>query len=131
MENYDNNAGEELVSILRHQRYLYHQMKLLTEHHQQLADTDSPEIMLEITNGRRKLIEKLQELNYKLRPIKANWNNLSSQFTPEQKTQANEMAGEVRNLVRKINTAAESAADDHLLHQHEFESDECLVETCL
>jgi uncharacterized protein YeeX (DUF496 family) len=70
-----------------------------------LAETDSPELMLEIVNGKRKLAEKLREINNKLRPIRANWHRLLSQVEPKQMAQANEMAEQIKLIVAEIQAA--------------------------
>jgi uncharacterized coiled-coil DUF342 family protein len=103
---YNNNAGVELLFLLRQQRYLYHQLKMLTDRQQQSAEINSPELLLGVITGRRKLIEKLQELDNKLRPIKANWEELSSQIGPEYKVQAEKIANQVQEIIREILTAA-------------------------
>ena len=102
MENHSNNPGHELLSLLRQQRYLYHELRALTHRKLDLAETDSPELMLEIVNGKRKLAEKLREINDKLRPIRANWHRLLSQIEPRQMAQANEMAEQIKRIVAEI-----------------------------
>jgi len=107
MEKQDNNAGLELLSLLRQQRYLYHQLKLLTDRQQQLRQTDSPELLLEVIFGRRKLVEKLRQLNSKLRPIKANWQKLSVRIGPEYEAQAEKMANQVQGIISQISADAQ------------------------
>ncbi|MHC4062562.1 MAG: hypothetical protein ACYSR6_13315, partial [Planctomycetota bacterium] len=82
MKEYDRNAGLELLSLLRQQRYLYHQLRMLGDRQRRLAGSHSPQLLLEITSGRRKLVQKLRDLDCKLRPIKTNWPKLHRQISP-------------------------------------------------
>ena len=66
MKKHNTDIGVELLFLLRQQRYLYHQLKILTDRQQQLAGTTSPELLLGLISGRRKLVEKLRELESKL-----------------------------------------------------------------
>ncbi len=102
MKKLNGDVGVKLLFLLRQQRYLYHQLKILTDRGCQLAGANSPELLLEVITGRRKLIEKLRELDGKLRPIKANWQKLSDQIGPEHKVQAEEMANQVREIIGQI-----------------------------
>ncbi len=129
MENQNSKMGEELLSLLREERYLYHQFRILMERAQELAETDSPEMLLEVINGRRKLTEKLRELNGKLNPIKANWYKLLSQIEPEHKMRAEEMVCEVRRIIGKIQAIARPENNEYLPLQREMKADELLAET--
>ena len=129
MKNHNTNAGLELLFLLRQQRYLYHQLKILAERQQQLAGTDSPELLLEVINGRRKIVEKLWQLNDKLRPIRANWDKLSDQIEPEHKTKANEMSNEVRQIIGEIQASTTSANNHNLPLDQQWNFDELLAET--
>lgn len=102
MQEHNSEAGKQLLSLLRQQRYLYHQLRILTDRERQLAGTNSPELLLEVIFGRRKLVEKLRQLEGKLRPIKANWQKISSQIGPEHKAQAHEMANQVKEIIGDI-----------------------------
>jgi len=117
MENCNINAGQELFSLLRHQRYLYHELAILTARKQQLAKTNSPELMLEVINGRRKLVEKLHDVNSKLRPIRAKWFAHLSQIEPAQMKKANEMAEEVQRIVARISAANKGSTADSPLNK--------------
>lgn len=114
MKKHNSEAGVELLFLLRQQRYLYHQLKILTDRQHQLAGTNSPELLLEVIIGRRKLVEKLRELNDKLRPIKANWQKLSPQIQPEHKLQANKIANEVQEIIGQIVALAPSETPQNL-----------------
>lgn len=102
MDSHYTNAGHELLNLLRQQRYLYHELRLLTLRRQELTATNSPELMLEIISGRRKLTEKLREVNNKLRVVKTGWHKLLSQIEPKQMAQANEMAEQIQQIVAEI-----------------------------
>lgn len=114
MKKHNYNPGVELLFLLKQQRYLYHQLKDLTERQQQLAGTNSPELLLEILTGRRKLIEKIRQLDAKLRPVKSNWQKLSAQITPEYKTQAHKMANQVQKIIGQILAAAPARTTQNL-----------------
>lgn len=128
MEKHNTRVGLELLSLLRQQRYLYHQLKNLTDRQQQLAGANSPELLLEVTSGRRKLVEKLRELDNKLRPIKANWQKLSGQIQPEHKLQVREMANHVREIIGQISAVAPSQTAQNLPLNDNCRFDELFVE---
>lgn len=102
MAKQDANAGHELLSLLRQQRFLYHQLRILSQRQQELAGTNSPELLLEVITGRRKLVEKLRQVNSKLRPVTMNWPKVLGQIGPEDKDQANKIVGEVQEIIGQI-----------------------------
>jgi hypothetical protein len=114
MKKQNTDIGVELLFLLRQQRYLYHQLKILAERQQQLAGTNSPELLLEFFAGRRKLVEKLRELDDKLRPIKANWQKFSGRIGPDYKAQAHKMANQVQEIIGEILTTASSETAQYL-----------------
>ena len=128
MKNQNTNVGGELLFLLRQQRYLYHQLKLLTERQRKSAGTNSPEFLLEIISGRRKLVEKLHELNNKLRPIKANWQKLSSQIEPEHRIEAHEITNHVHSIIGQIMSAGPSEITQALPLEQDWKFDELLAE---
>ncbi len=128
MENPYTNAGHEFLNLLRQQRYLYHEMRLLTLRKQELTAANSPELMLEIITGRRKLTEKLSEVNNKLRIVKTNWHKLLSQIGPKQMSQANELAEQIKQLVTGIQTVKAKGATAQSTVQDEPKSDKFLTE---
>ena len=128
MKEQNNEAGAELLFLLRQQRCLYHQFKMLSDRQRQLAGTDSPEQLLEVVFGRRKLLEKLRELDGKLRPIKANWQRLSAQIGPEHKAQAYKMANQVKEIVGEILAFFPSETVENLLVKENCRFDEVFVE---
>ena len=123
----DTEAGVKLLSLLKHQRYLYHQLKLLSQRQYQLEGTKSSELILQIISGRRKLVEKLQELDSKLRPIRANWPSLSSKIGHEHKIQAHKMANQVKEIIGEILAVAPSSQNLPLSDSCKF--DELFVES--
>ncbi len=104
MEQHNTNAGYELLNLLRQQRYLYHELGLLTVRKQQMGQADSPELALEIINAKRKLVEKLRDVNGKLRPIRAKWQKLLQQIEPTQMAKANKVAEDVKQIVARISS---------------------------
>ena len=129
MENHDTNPGEELLFLLRQHRYLYHQLKLLTDKQLQLAKTDSPELLLEIVSGRHKLVEKLRQLNEKLRLIKANWNKLSEQIGPEYRMEAQKTANQVREIIDQILASVPSKTAPELSLCQDWKFDQLFAAT--
>ena len=115
--------------LLRQQRYLYHQLKILTERQRGLAGTNSPESLLEVISGRRKLVEKLRELNGKLRPIRTNWQKLSVQIEPEDKAQAYEIVNQVQEIIGQIVSVTPSEMTRNLPLDADWKFDELLAET--
>jgi len=129
MKKYNTNLGVELLFLLRQQRYLYHQLKILTDRQSQLAGANSPELVLEVVTGRRKLTEKLQELDNKLRPIKSNWQKLSSRIEPEYKAQAHKMASQVQEIIVAILAATPSETTRNLPLHQDWKFDELFAKT--
>ena len=129
MRNHNTNVGVELLFLLRQQRYLYHQLKILTKRQRELAGTNSPESLLEIISGRRKLVEKLRELNGKLRPIKTNWQKLSVQVEPADKAQAYKIVNQVQEIIGQIISVTPSEMTRNLPLDTDWKFDELLAET--
>jgi len=121
------NAGVELLFLLRQQHHLYHQLKILTDRQQELVGTGSPDL-LEIIIGRSKLIEKLRELDTKLRPIKANWQKLSRKIELEYKTQAEQIVNQVQEIIREISADAGSETAQNLVLNENCRFDEVFAE---
>jgi len=114
MKKHNTDIGAELLFLLRQQRYLYHQLKILTDRQQQSAGTNSPDLLLEFISGRRKLVEKLLELDNKLRPIKANWQKLSRRIGPEHKQLVHKTANQIQEIIREILTTDPSVMAQNL-----------------
>jgi len=128
MEKHNTDIGAELLFLLRQQRYLYHQLKILTDRQQQLVGTNSPELLLGLISGRRKLVEKLRELEDKLRPIKANWQKLSGRIGPEHKVQAYKTANQVQEIIGEILRAVPSETAQNLRLNENCRFDELFAE---
>ena len=121
------NAGVELLFLLRQQHYLYHQLKILTDRQQELVGTGSPDL-LKIIIGRSKLIEKLRELDTKLRPIKADWQKLSRKVGLEYKTQAEKIVNQVQEIIREISADVGSETAQNLVLNENCRFDEVFAE---
>jgi hypothetical protein len=128
MENPYTNAGLEFLNLLRQQRYLYHEMRLLTLRKQELTTENSPELILELISARRKLTEKLRDVNNKLRIVKTNWHKLLSQIGPQQMSQANELTEHIKQLVTDIQTAKTKGAAAQSTVQEGPKSDKFMTE---
>lgn len=128
MKEHNTNMGAELLSLLRQQRYLYHQLRILTDRQRQLVGTNSPELLLEFISGRRKLVEKLKQLDDKLRPIKTNWQKLSSQIEPEHKEQACEMINQVQEIIGQIQAVIPTEMARNLPLHQDWKFDEIFAE---
>jgi hypothetical protein len=128
MENHYTNAGHEFLNLLRQQRYLYHEMRLLTLRKQEPSVTNSPELMLELISARRKLTEKLRDVNNKLRIVKTNWHKLLSQIGPKQMSQANKLAEQIKQLVTDIQTVKAKGATAKSTVLEKPKSDKFLTE---
>jgi hypothetical protein len=105
----DQNVGLQLVFLLKQRRDLYYQLKGLMDKQMQLRDSASPELLLKILTGRRKLIEKLRELEEKLGLIKSNWTKISPQVGLEHKHQARLMLEQAEKITEQI--SMESSVD--------------------
>ncbi len=101
------DAGVELVALLKQQRCLYHQFKILAERQSQLDAMDAGELALQFIFGRRKLVQKLTQIAGKLRPIKANWERVADHIRPKQMSQVYEMAHEVDEIIDELESSAE------------------------
>ena len=102
MHNHKDDIGPELVFLLRQQRSLYHQLRAVAEKQRQVAGTGSPELLLKITSGRRKLIEKLREVETKLQLIKANWPTVCRRIGSHHKAEARTMQDEIQAILGQI-----------------------------
>jgi flagellar biosynthesis/type III secretory pathway chaperone len=102
MNKNNHNAGTQFVSLLKQRRNLYYQLKVLMDEQSQLVDSSSPELVLKILTGRRKLIEKLRQLEAKIGLIKSNWSKISSQVASEHKQQARLMLEQAEKIAKQI-----------------------------
>jgi predicted nucleic acid-binding Zn-ribbon protein len=127
-KGHETSIALQLLFLLRQQRYLYHQLKILTDRQNQLSETNSPEQMLEIINGRRKLIEKLRQTDGKLRPIKTNWTKLSRQIGPEHRKKAHELVSQIQELVAKISASCPSETFERFPPNETWEINEIFAE---
>jgi hypothetical protein len=100
----DRNVGLQLVFLLKQRRDLYHQLKGLTDKQRELVDTASPELLLKILTGRRKLIEKLRQAEGKLGLIRSNWSKIASQVGLEHKKEARLMLEQAESIAGQIFT---------------------------
>ncbi len=129
MKEHNSNAGAELLFILRQQRYLYHQLKDLTKRQQQLAGANLPELLLEVISGRRKLFEKLREVETKLRPIKTNWQRLQSRIEPEHREKAQKIANQVQEIIGEILTVDPDETSQNLPPDKDLKLNEHFAQT--
>ena len=106
MNKYNAKASMELLSLLKQQRYLYHQLKMLTEKQRRLTETNTPESAIEIIFGRRKLIEKIQESSNGLQTIRTNWEKISGQIDAEYKIQAGDLINQIQEIIKDIPPAS-------------------------
>lgn len=115
MKTENEKTGADVVFLLKQQRNLYHQLRDLAEKQCKMFWTSaSPEELVRILEGRRKLIEKLRQVNSKLKPIKANWHSISEKLELPQRVQAKELAMAISTLVldlKQISSGREQAKD--------------------
>jgi hypothetical protein len=129
MQGQNADIGGQLLFLLRQQRYLYHQVRDLTDRQRRLAGKSSPELLLELISGRRKLVEKIRQLDQKLRTIKTNWPKLSPQIQPEQRLQAHKMANQVQEIIGEIRAIAPSETAQALPLNNTCRLDELFAES--
>jgi len=98
----EDEFGLELLFLMKQQRNLYHQLRSLSEKQSQHSLTESPEIILQIITGRRKLIHKIREIEEKLSPIKSNWSNIREKIHAAHKAELREMANHIGESARDI-----------------------------
>jgi hypothetical protein len=120
MTKHEANAGADLLFLLRQQRYLYHQLKMLAARQQQLGATNSPESLLEVISGRRKLVEKLREVNGKLRLVKTSGPRVFERIGSGDRDRACRMASEVRDIIGEIRAMVPSETAINLPLEQEW-----------
>lgn len=128
MKEDDGKVGAEVVFLLRQQRNLYHQLKTLTDRQKQIVGTDSPELLVQIISGRRKLIAKLRQINEKLSLIKASWPKISIQIGVEHKNQARKIADEAKQILGQILKNSPPVVIENLKPNKAEQLDELFVE---
>ncbi len=127
MSKYNASVTTELLSLLRQQRYLYHQLKMLTEKQRRLTETNTPESAIEIIFGRRKLIEKIQESGNNLQTIRTNWEKISSQIDAEHKIQAGDLINQIQEIIKEIPPASMPGITQEQSLYQELAFDELMV----
>ena len=91
-------TGMELLLLLTQQRYLYHQLDILTNIERELVEMNSPEALPKAISRRFELMEKLARLNDKLRSAKTASQALARQPGPAYEAQTDEIAGRRREI---------------------------------
>jgi hypothetical protein len=102
MPKQNNNTASELLFLLRQKRYFFHQLKILSEKQHQIELSSSPEMMLDIVSGRRKLLEKISELETKLQPVKNNWVKLTDGIDQKQKLELEQTSKQIDQITEQI-----------------------------
>jgi hypothetical protein len=101
MEN--DKLGDDLLFLLKQQRTLYHQLKVLAAQQKEVFwQSNSPEELVRVLSGRRKLIEKLREVNSKLKSIKTNWPMIRDRMNFKERLEAHVLAGSVAQIVSEL-----------------------------
>lgn len=100
-----DKIGQEIAFLLRQKRNFYHQLKSLDKR-MDLELLDSPEELVRVLNGRRKLIEKLRLMNQKLKAVKANWKNIKNDIDHIGRMEIGRTAKLTYQLIRDIETNA-------------------------
>lgn len=98
-----SNKNNELLFMLKQQRALYYQLKNLAVQQQEVFNTsNSPQELVRILIGRRKLIDKLRQINFKVKTIKSNWSSIADKLTMEEKKIAKTIAQSINQIILEL-----------------------------
>jgi len=106
MNKQNSDIGKELLFLLKQQRYLYHQLNILAQKQSSLKESGSPELVLDVIAGRRKLVEKIRQLDQMLSPIKSCWSKVCHRLGAADRLAAQKTVIEIRQIIEYINETA-------------------------
>ena len=108
------DIGSKLIQLLTQQKFLYRQLKELTQKQTSLVDGNEPDMLLKILAGRQRLIDRLSLIDRELRPIRADWQKVSASLPAAQREEAKGLIDSVQAILGEI--IARDTADTQTLH---------------
>jgi len=102
-----NNANEQLrpeslLTLLRHQRTLHRQLRILSERQRSLVSQDDTETLLKMLAERQRLVDGLVELNARLAPYRSCWTTFYAGLDETCRKEVSELLEEVNGSLAAI-----------------------------
>lgn len=112
--------GSQAIGLLLEQRDLYLKLQNLSGRQRGCITGNEPEQLLTILAERQQLIDRLQSIGQRLRPLQANWRQIREGMDEAQGRQIDGLLTEVNGLLSKI--LEQDAADSALLSARKSET---------
>lgn len=94
----DGKIGNEILLLLRRERYLWHQLRLLEDRQRDIGPKGSPEEILSIITGKGKLLGEIRKAESQLGPIRSNWKKLAIELSDEEQLASDQLDREIQEL---------------------------------
>ena len=107
-------STEEFTAALGEQVSCYRRLRRLSGAQHAFVEQGQTDELLQILQGRQRELERITEIEARIRPLKRDWPSVSASLAQEQKRVAEELLAESRSLLAEI-TAADQ--DDALVLQ--------------
>jgi hypothetical protein len=111
------DIGNKLIQLLTQQKFLYRQLKELSQKQSSLLDGNDPEMLLKILAGRQRLIDRLSLIDRELRPIRADWQKVAASLPLSQREEAMSLIESVQEILGEI--IARDEIDTQTLHSQQ------------
>lgn len=111
------DIGNKLIQLLTQQKFLYRQLKELTQKQTSLVDGHDPEMLLKILAGRQRLIDRLSLIDRELRPIRVDWQRVAASLPVSQREEAKSLIDSMQEILGEI--IARDEVDTKTLHSQQ------------
>ena len=96
------DVGGKLIDLLTQQRFLYRQLHQLAQKQSSLVDGKDPQMLLSVLANRQRLIDKLADIDRRLQPIRADWQQIAQSLDPAQRHQVQKLVDNVQQILGEI-----------------------------
>lgn len=96
------DVGDMLIQLLTQQALLYRQLHELAQKQGSLVDGRNPEMLLRVLAGRQRIIDRLSVIDGQLRPIRAQWQEVTASLPAAQREEAQSLVTQVQSLLGEI-----------------------------
>lgn len=111
------DVGNNLINLLTQQRLLCRQLQRLAEKQTSLTDGSNPEMLLRVLAERQRIIDRLGALDKEFKPLRQQWQQVAMSLPSAQRVQAQQLVGEVQNILGEI--IARDEVDSQKLSSHQ------------
>ncbi len=132
MEAVEKNefSADEVIGLLTRQRELYGRLKGLAYMQRELVENNDPEMLLKVLANRQKIINQLTAVDKQLKPIRANWKEVSGKFSELERQRVNMLVDEVKKTIEEILSRDKADTDALTVKKDQVATELKKVRTC-